>query len=492
MTIAMVVIISSCTKVDEPEQEEKILAKIGEVDITVDEFMRRAEMTIRPVYCNRDNNIHKKIILNSLIAEKMLALEAGEITDPDQNRQHQLYIQGRQEQSMREWLLHEEGFEKVQLADSEIQKVFNVAGRTYNIEYFNIASDSIAAIAGEILAAKKERFEVLHKQLWPDEDIPKQTVNWRSQDHPKIMESLFTDGVIKDAVIGPLKIGTDNYIVMKVVGWTDQPAITESARKERWDEVKEKLTETKAFKNYDKYVASIMEGKRLDFDADTFNKLVSLIGPIYIRSAGEKQDLFMNAVFDKNGDNPELNHVAEGLDALLDKSLLRIEDQVWSVRKFKEEIQKHPLVFRKNLPMDTKFAEHYRLAIVDMIRDKYLTEEAYKRGYQNVSYVRRNTQIWQDAIMAQYQKNQYLKSIPNFSDSLKSITIIEDYLNPYINQLQTKYSDQIEVNVKDFNDIQLTRIDMIVLQSNLPFQIMVPGFPQVTTDSNLDYGKQME
>jgi hypothetical protein len=335
-------------------------------------------------------------------------------------------------------------------------------------------------------------FDILHKQLWPDEDIPKKTVNWRSQDHPKIMESLFTAGVTKDAVIGPLKIGTDDYIVMKIVGWTDQPTITESARKVRWDEVKEKLTETNALKIYDKYVVSIMEGKRLDFYADTFNKLVGLVGPIYIRSASEKQDLFMDAIFNKNGDNPELNHLAEGVEGLLDEPLLRIENQVWSVRKFKEEIQKHPLVFRKNLPMDTKFAEHYRLAIVDMIRDKYLTEEAYRRGYQDVTYVRRNTQMWHDALLAQYQKNRYLKSVPNFSDSLKSITIIENYLNPYINQLQTKFSDQIAVNVNDFNNIQLTRIDMIVLQSNRPFQIMVPDFPQVTTDSNLDYGERME
>ena len=48
----------------------------------------------------------------------------------------------------------------------------------------------------------------------------------------------------------------------------------------------------------------------------------------------------MDAVFNRDGDNPELNHLADGVEELLDKSLLRIEDEVWSVRKFKEEIQK--------------------------------------------------------------------------------------------------------------------------------------------------------
>ena len=70
--------------------------------------------------------------------------------------------------------------------------------------------------------------------------------------------------------------------------------------------------------------------------------------------------------------------------------------------------------------------------------------------------------------------------------------MIKDYLNPYIEQLQKKYSDRIRVNVEQFNNIHLTRIDMIVMQKNVPFPVMVPSFPQVTTDSKLDYGKRME
>jgi hypothetical protein len=58
--------------------------------------------------------------------------------------------------------------------------------------------------------------------------------------------------------------------------------------------------------------------------------------------------------------------------------------------------------------------------------------------------------------------------------------------------LQTKYSDQIEVDVETFNDIRLTRIDMFVTQENVPFPIMVPSFPLLTTDHMLDYGNRME
>jgi hypothetical protein len=52
-------------------------------------------------------------------------------------------------------------------------------------------------------------------------------------------------------------------------------------------------------------------------------------------------------------------------------------------------------------------------------------------------------------------------------------------------------NDEIEVNVDEFNKIQLTRIDMFALQENVPFPIMVPAFPQVTTDHKLNYGRKM-
>ncbi|MCK4813356.1 MAG: hypothetical protein KAT14_05400 [Candidatus Marinimicrobia bacterium] len=126
---------------------------------------------------------------------------------------------------------------------------------------------------------------------------------------------------------------------------------------------------------------------------------------------------------------------------------------------------------------------------MDLVRDKYLTEEAYKRDYDKVNVIKRNVEMWQDASLALYQKSEYLKNI--ISDKENGMNTITKYLNPYINSLQEKYNDEIEVNVDEFNKIQLTRIDMFALQENVPFPIMVPAFPQVTTDHKLNYGRKM-
>ena len=50
----------------------------------------------------------------------------------------------------------------------------------------------------------------------------------------------------------------------------------------------------------------------------------------------------------------------------------------------------------------------------------------------------------------------------------------------------------MEIDIKSFENIKLTNIDMFVIQKNAAFPVIVPGFPQLTTDHSLDYGKIME
>ena len=39
---------------------------------------------------------------------------------------------------------------------------------------------------------------------------------WKSPEHPKIHEALFSDKIARDSVIGPVRIGDNNNILMKV------------------------------------------------------------------------------------------------------------------------------------------------------------------------------------------------------------------------------------------------------------------------------------
>ena len=65
------------------------------------------------------------------------------------------------------------------------------------------------------------------------------------------------------------------------------------------------------------------------------------------------------------------------------------------------------------------------------------------------------------------------------------------FMNPKIDSLQKAYSNDIEINMDAFEKIKLTSTDMMVIQRGVPYPILVPSFPIVTSDNRLDYGKSI-
>ena len=101
--------------------------------------------------------------------------------------------------------------------------------------------------------------------------------------------------------------------------------------------------------------------------------------------------------------------------------------------------------------------------------------------------------LWKDYLLSSYKKNSYLQSINKFDDfSSDYFSVIKENLNPFVDDLQKKYTDLIEINTDLFETIELTRIDMFAVQKNMPFPELVPQFPLITSDNKLDYGKKMQ
>ncbi len=63
----------SCGKRIESKKHEIILARIGDKTISVNEFIRRLEYTVRPPYCSENINIHKKIVRPVYLMQLTLA-----------------------------------------------------------------------------------------------------------------------------------------------------------------------------------------------------------------------------------------------------------------------------------------------------------------------------------------------------------------------------------------------------------------------------------
>ena len=427
--LLLLALVLSCSQA--PEQPEQvILATVGDREITLDEFIKRAEYTIRPSYVKGNHYIHRKMILNSLLAEKMLALEAGTDNELYRNQEFQNYIQGRKEQAMRRWLFREEAISKVELAPEEIQNAYRWAGREYEIAYFTVPTKDIADSVQAMLNDPQVNFEDVFREIGGEGQLPTQEVTWQREGNDEIIEALYSDSLNVGQIVGPVRAGQGMYTTMKILGWNESVAITDEQIRLRTNDVKERLSRRQAEKIYEQFVLDVMKGKTVEFDENTFYKVIQVVKPFYVKTQDEKRESINARFWDQKPPEVDIEGIENEFEQIKDQPLLTIEGETWTVGRLRNEMARHPLVFRQRNINDVNFPRQFKLAVVDLIRDKYLTDVAYERNYDQVNVVRQYTNMFKDQALALYHQQEYLRQQQSPYNFYKDyIKVIEEYMN---------------------------------------------------------------
>ena len=490
LTGSLLLTIAACSKKQPPIPDEVILARIGDRIITKNDFIQRAEYTIRPPYCKSDLYLHKKIVLNSLIAEKLLAFEAGDTNKLVQNERFKAFITGRSEQTMRQLFFKDKIMSKVNLDQDEVKQMYNLAGRTYKIGFISIQDSAATEFVRKALFEQGMGFEELVKKYADSDSVAQHEISWQNEQNPVMRDLFYGQKLTKGQILGPVKVGDEN-LFLKVLGWTDKLAISPDDIKNRSDDVTEHLTRKQGDRYYQDYVVDLMKGKKLEFNKDTFFKLIDIMGEYYFASQQQNPNMFDARPL--NNRETLLDSLGDSIEEIRDMPLLSLSGEVWTVDDLEKQLMRHPLQFRKKKFRRVEFGEQLKYAIADLIADKYITEEAYEKGYDKNPIVQNVRDTWQDSYAAIYQRNKILKKAGKFDTFDKEyMRTIEGVLDPEVDSLQKKYSDAIAVNFDLFEDIKLTRIDLFVVYENQPYPIATPSFPVITTDNMLDYGSKIE
>ncbi|MBN2414560.1 hypothetical protein JXO52_01895 [bacterium] len=443
------------------------------------------------MYCKRDNYIHRKIILNSLIAEKLLAVEAGDSSALARTPYFQAYLRGRKEQSMRQWLFYNDFYRKARVAESDIDERYRLAGRNYTISYFTVTGGAEAEAAARAMRDSSS-FRQTFERLTGSADLPQRRVTFSEVESGGVLDALYSGAPAKHQVIGPVA-DESGYTFIFINGWTERVYLSGEEQARQRQDIEKYLRRTEGERAYRAFVSRLMKGRRLEFVEATYRALIPAVAGEYVKTPGEKRDAFNQRFWGKDADTGVLDESGAVLERISDDPLFSVDGEIWTVRRLQDELVSHPLVFRKRSMSNADFAEEFKLAVADLIRDRHITAEAYKRGYDTVPEVQRNAGMWRDNLLAIYERNRWLEERGKkqaFESAL--LSTLENDLDPYIRSLMQRYSDRIEIDTDAFEAITLSRIDSFMLQRNVPFPVMVPSFPIVTTHDRLDYGRKMD
>ncbi len=486
-SIFLFIFLFSCSKQDLEQYkipEEVILARVGSEVITIQDFIRRSEYTIRPGYCRQDNYIHKKIILNSLIGEKLTAIEQEKENVDVSDDNLDFYLKGRKEQAMRQLFYATEFHSKVVVPEKEMKGAFRLAGRKVEVQFLNLPDNDMVNKIKE-LDSREVPLDSIYNILWGGK-APIREITWFDRDNEYIHDAIFNEKIAKGEMLGPFETEDNTFILMKVLGWTDEIKITESERELLWGDVHERVVEKKAKKNYLSWVKDLMQNKEMNLNPDIFYDYAEKAADYFFKMDSIKKNMLNQVLWDDH--EFESNNFILEKDVNEDAVVLDYDGEPWTVKELNRQLRSHPLVFRKRKMKRSEFPQQLRLAIADLIRDIEITKRCYDEGYDRHWSVDLNADMWKSSSSSK----KYLSSIRLKNKQITSQDQWLEFINPKMDSLQNVYSDQIEININAFEKIKLTSTDMMVLQRGVPYPILVPSFPILTSDNKLDYGKRID
>ena len=427
------------------------LILINDKVITRDDFIRRSEYTIRPNYCKLSNNVHKKIILNSLIAEKLFAIENSKYEIKKNNVSN--YINGIKEQTMRKVMLEEYVNNNLIIDSDFISKLYNNSQVEYEINFISLKQSQLNQIN------ELNSFSKIAEKLKIKPGIKK--ISFFNCPNNRIWERIYNNDIkiTEGDLIGPIILSEDNAILISIFKKKKNIIINQEMQKLQYDKVRDYYIEKKSDKIREDFILNIMHKKEMNFDQKTFMN-------------------FANQYYENKSD----------IKMDTQKKLFILDNKIWTVQDIIDITSSHPLVFRDSYLNKKEFYIQFKFALADLIRDYFLTNKAISENYENHPVVINETNIWKDYALAVDKKNQILSNNAMSKKYTNEYDLIKNIINEESELLFNQYSEDIIIDVDMLNDIQLSRTDMIVINIKKPYQLTVPPFPTLTIKNNLNYG----
>lgn len=468
LSIFICILFLTCCEND--RSRETVLATIGNKSIEKEAFLWRSELTIRP-----NNFKNKNTVLNNLITEKILAIRAEEqgleLSSAEKGR-----IKGIKEQAMRDSLFKKVAYNKVDIDSAEINEFFKWSAREYQMEFYQLRDDKLVAKIDSTLSSDPNITADLFADL---QDLtakkPEHTISFKDDEDFSLLKAVYSKPLQMGETVGPVRLANGSHILMRVQNWKEQIHFGGQADRTAWNKVKEKVHMAYAEKLWQSYQFETMLGKKIEFERKAFEALIKISYEYYLANSND-------SLKNKLSEIPDIGQ----LD--MTAPFFTIDGNVWTMDMFKEKLYSHPLVFRSKDIRRENYASLFRIAILDMVTDHYLTLDAYDKSLDKSAQIQILESTWNDAELAANFRKHILDSVLT-NNILKEGDDLANYQfwQKYLTDIQKRYADIVRINTAAFEKITLTQIDLLALRAGVPYPVSIPNFPLLISSENLEY-----
>lgn len=447
------------------DYSNQIIARVGDKVITAQDFIERAEYTPRPLYCRGNSSTDKRIILNSLIGEKLFSMEMKKDVPIEIDK----YLTGRRNQKMREVLFNT-------ITSNAIEKIDNfshwksLSSIEYNISYLSISNSNLLSEIQNSISTGKSLSNIYASYNSISEIPKRENINLFSAGNRVLREELFSKVWNRGDIIGPMKTDDNVFMFVQIDSRKKIVNLTQSASTQLDDELTNLIASHIKETEYQNFVSEIMSEMNFDLNPASYIGFSESIRSWYneISEAGS-----------------ELNKISPRLNiSSPDDILLVLNGEDVTIKQISDWISIHPLVFRDGYYKDLHFSDQLKYAIADLIRDRNLNDRAISLNLHRHPEVISEYEKWYDNYRAIAQRKEIIDQESEFNS-----TKVTTELNEYFFNVSQKYSEQIGINLEVLDSISLSSTDMATYNKLGPYKLAVPLFPVITNTYKLNYGQ---
>lgn len=471
-----------------PSQKDSIVAEVGNIKITAEEFLYNYEFG--PAFPKREKD-SKLVHLNYMINEKLLALAGYDENIMEKEPANQIYNEIKAD------LVTEEMFSKeiasqVQINDSEIEKVIKTKQKEYLIRWlytrdFSKVEDYLGSFKKGLSFDSLFSLQINDSVHLDDRQLNSSLFDIY-QKNPQFAQ--IVDTLEPGAISSPIHTG-DGWYIVKIDNILTNMLTSETEYNKLKYESEQAITQSKLGTLSDKFINNLFANEEPVIKRDPFAVLRSYLGRFIIDPETYKSWELDNKLNDalknlslKKGDK------FSGLELVVGKTIrIPISDFVIWFRNRENYIK----ISKNDLQTFSQSLEKY---VWMMVRDKLLISNAENKGYDKSDWVSKQRKWWKDKITYSTYRNELANSITINSEEQKLIAenkksqseIMSDELSKKllhkIIQLKKKYKVKINndvlngIKVSDENDQKAIEMYMVKRGNLFPR----PPYPAIDKD----------
>lgn len=432
------VVFSLIINVKESAQDiNKFVGSVGNQKISEREFKIRYELVPHLSRDQFSEDSSKQDLLYSIIAEKLLALESNRLgydtTEYFKNSMQQI-----RDLYVRDALYKRKIDSQVKISQQDIQKALNRYSESLEVKIISTKDSSTIFTYYNSLqnGASFDSIEKISDPIEYDSNKAPMKITYGQMQDNYVEDTLYSLNVGNYS--SPVK-AEGNWFIFKLVGKSTCAAA--NANDPNYDKtVLSTIRMRKSRIIGVKYLENFYKNKKAVVDSTLFLTLAEKISSIL---SNKKQ----NHDYGREGflylDEGNILKILDELVAASNANLVQIEKNPIKVNEYLFSLIEYPFLIKD--PSFPNVAYELMANLNKYIQYKFLAEEGFKEGLQNIPEVKEDINIWKDDYLAKMLKNTFRDSV-RVSD--------EDVKDYYLHNKDYEQVDVLEILNSDLQVIE--------------------------------------